>query len=264
MHLGGGKKGIMCYYLSMSRHHHSSDHVHHHHWRFSLHATGVLCQSRRHLLVGELPLCLPVRHWVRCCQLFHHSGGDEEAETGKGCSMSECLLESELKNYPIRVSNSLFWPLPDSKLLQRHRGHGVRWLLPRHWYRPDILSRGRQHPKHRAEHSGPKFNGVSAYRRHTTAQEAPVKATRQLHNEQQLHDRLLFPDYISTGLPALQHYLLEFVCMKHEVCCSSTTKPASNLLTGSGTLHSSLRGKSSILLKDCQFSVCHSLVLREK
>lgn len=95
----------------MCRYHHSSDHVHHHHWCFGLHATGVLCQSRRHLLVGKLPVCLPVCHWIRCCQLFHHSGGDEEAETGKGCSLSECLLESEVKNNPISVSNSLLWPL---------------------------------------------------------------------------------------------------------------------------------------------------------
>lgn len=94
----------------MSRHHHSSDHVHHHHWCFGLHATGVLCQSRRHLLVGELPVCLPVRHWVRRRQLFHHSGGDEEAETGQGRSLSECLLESEVRNNPVRVSDSLLWP----------------------------------------------------------------------------------------------------------------------------------------------------------
>lgn len=117
MHLGG-KKSMMCSYLSTSRHHHSSDHVHHHHWCFSLHATGLLCQSRRHLPVGELPVCLPLRHWVRGCQLFHHSGGDEEAETSQGCWLPESLLESEVKNNPIRVNNSPLWPLllqiPDS------------------------------------------------------------------------------------------------------------------------------------------------------
>lgn len=195
----------MCYCLSTSRHHHSSDHVHHHHWCLGLHATGVLRQSRRHLPVGELPVCLLVRHWVRRCQLFHHRGGDEEAETGKGCSMSECVLEFEVKiNNPITVSNYLRAPFaPDSQLLQRHGGHGVRRLLPRHWYRPDVFSGGRQHSKHGAEHSGPKLYGVCAHRRHKAAQEEPAKATPQLHNEQQLHDRLLFQGHISGGLPAL-------------------------------------------------------------
>lgn len=41
--------------------------------------------------------------------------------------------------------------------------------------------------------------------------------------------------------------------MKHELCSSSTTEPASNLLMSSGTLDNSLRGKSSLLLKDCIF-----------
>ncbi|XP_056911337.1 gamma-aminobutyric acid receptor subunit rho-3a isoform X2 [Takifugu flavidus] len=115
----------------------------------------------------------------------------------------------------------------DSQLLQCHRGHGVRWLLPRHRYRPDVFTRGRQHPKHRAEHSGPKLYRVGAHRGHKAAQEEPAKATPQLHNEQQLHDRLLFQGHISDGIPALQHYLLELVCVTLQLCSISTTKTCS-------------------------------------
>lgn len=70
--------------FSVSRHHHRTDNVHHHHWCVGLYATGVLRKSCRHLSMGELPVCLSVSHRVRCGQLFHHSGGDEEAEESKG------------------------------------------------------------------------------------------------------------------------------------------------------------------------------------
>lgn len=74
------------------RHHHSSHNVHHHHRSVSVNAAGVLRQSCGHLLVGELPVCLPVRHRVRCSQLFHHGGGDEEAESGEGGPLSSSEL----------------------------------------------------------------------------------------------------------------------------------------------------------------------------
>jgi len=76
----------------VSRHHHGSDHVHHHHWCLSLYATGVLRQSCRHLPVGKLLVCLPVCHRVCRRQLFHHGGGDEEAQEGKGHSHSIFLF----------------------------------------------------------------------------------------------------------------------------------------------------------------------------
>lgn len=109
--------------LSVSRHHHGSDNVHHHHWCLSLYATGVLRQSCRHLLVGKLPFCLPVCHRVRCCQLFHHSGGDEEAQEGKGHSHSvfsghDCksyICLTHRKSFP--VIRSWLTSQPNSPLL---------------------------------------------------------------------------------------------------------------------------------------------------
>ncbi|XP_061559050.1 gamma-aminobutyric acid receptor subunit rho-3a isoform X3 [Phycodurus eques] len=57
---------------------------------------GVLRESCGHLLVGQLPVRLSVRHRVRGRQLFHHSGGNEEAQEGT-----------------------------DPGVLQRHAGHGI-------------------------------------------------------------------------------------------------------------------------------------------
>lgn len=85
--------------LSVCRHHHRSDNVHHHHRCLSFYAAGVLRQSRGHLLVGKLLVCLPVRYWVRRCQLFHHRGGDEEAQGCKGDSrLASCGLTCRLRN----------------------------------------------------------------------------------------------------------------------------------------------------------------------
>lgn len=197
--------------LSVSRHHHGSDNVHHHHWRLSLYATGVLCQSRGHLPVGKLPVCLPVRHWVRCSQLFHHGGGDEEAQKGEGFQRLgfrglECLFK-----FHVTCLTSPPSLAADPQLIQRRWGYGFWWLLPWQWNWPDFFSGGLQHPKHREEHPGPKLHCVCTHRRHQATQGAPFKTKPQLHNEQQLHDRLLLQNFISAGLPALQHHLLELV-----------------------------------------------------
>lgn len=106
--------------LSVSRHHHGPDNVHHHHWCLSLYATGVLRQSRGHLLVGKLPVCLPVCHWVRCCQLFHHSGGDEEVQEGKGYSSLDfrdlqCLLKFHVTCLTHRKWFHAIWSLLTSE-----------------------------------------------------------------------------------------------------------------------------------------------------
>lgn len=111
---------IICCTGSVCRHHHGSDHVHHHHWCLSLYATGVLRQSRRHLLMGKLPLCLSVCHRVCRCQLFHHSGGDEEAQEGEGHSYSlfcgpECLLKSHVTCVTHRKLIPAIWNKPTSK-----------------------------------------------------------------------------------------------------------------------------------------------------
>lgn len=83
--------------LSVFRHHHRTDNVHHHHRCVGLYATGVLRKSCRHLSMGELPVCLSVSHRVCCGQLFHHSGGDEEAEESKGQLLSKIF--SNLLSY---------------------------------------------------------------------------------------------------------------------------------------------------------------------
>lgn len=83
--------------FSVFRHHHRTDNVHHHHRCVGLYATGVLRKSCRHLSMGELPVCLSVSHRVRCGQLFHHSGGDEEAEESKGQVLSKIF--SNLLSY---------------------------------------------------------------------------------------------------------------------------------------------------------------------
>lgn len=170
--------------FSVSRHHHRTDNVHHHHWCVGLYATGVLRKSCRHLSMGELPVCLSVSHRVRCGQLFHHSGGDEEAEESK-----------------------------DTHLLQCCWGYGLWWVFPRQWNWPGLPPR--QHPKYRKEHPVSKLDCLRTHRRHQATSQAPFKTKPQLHHDQQLHDRLILQGIIPAGLPALQHHLLEHVCIAH-------------------------------------------------
>lgn len=52
--------------------------------------------------------------------------------------------------------------------------------------------------------------------------------------------------------------------MKHELCSSSTTKPASNLLTSSGTLHEPLRKIIYAFKRLSIICVSKTSVLKEK
>lgn len=128
--------------------------------------------------------------------------------------------ESERKTacWTQRKNSSPSSSVADPQLIQPHRGDGVRWLLPWQWNRPDTFSRGLQHPEHGEEHPDPKLDRLGTHRGHQAAQEAPFKMESQLHNEQQLHDRLLLQSPVSTGLPALQHHLLESVHVAPELC----------------------------------------------
>ena len=91
---------VMCCF----RYHHGSDNDYHHHRCLSLYAAGVLRQSCGHLLMGKLPVRLSVRHWICCCQLLHHSGGDEKAQRDKGHSYSLWLCR--MTSYPLFLSGA--------------------------------------------------------------------------------------------------------------------------------------------------------------
>lgn len=173
--------------------------------------------------MGELPVRLPISHRVCCGQLFHHSGGDEEAQEGKG-HVQFFFLKSSQISWPteahIQLNGCLrrlkiisFPPTADPRLLQCCRGHGLWWVFPRQRNWPGFSPR--QHPKHREEHPVSKLYRLRTHRRHQATAQAPFKTKHELHNEQQLHDRLIFQSLISPGLPALQHHLLEYVCIVH-------------------------------------------------
>lgn len=52
---------------------------------------GVVRESRGHLPVDQLPVCLPVCDRIRRGELLHHPGGDEEDEEGKGQDQDEAV-----------------------------------------------------------------------------------------------------------------------------------------------------------------------------
>lgn len=120
--------------------------------------------------------------------------------------------------FPVFLPHGFSFPpsvAADPRVLWCHPGYGIRRLLPRQWNRLDVFPRGRQHPKHREEHPGSKLYCLCTHGGHQTPPQASCKTKPQLYNEQQLHDWLLLQSHISHGLPALQHHLLEYVCITH-------------------------------------------------
>ncbi|XP_057680369.1 gamma-aminobutyric acid receptor alpha-like isoform X3 [Corythoichthys intestinalis] len=168
----------------LSGYNHGAHHVHHHHRRLVVHASGVVRKSGGHLLVDQLPLCLPVSHRVRGSQLLHHSGGDEE---------------DEKREAPVH--------------LQRQPSHGLRWLLPRQRHGADVIHPGDPGRELRASFGDPAAR-ASAPRGDAAAPAALSARECGPPGEQQLHDRLVLPPGLSALLPPLQHHLLESLLLR--------------------------------------------------
>lgn len=111
------------------------------------------------------------------------------------------------------ISFYLF-PKTASSFLRRDSGDGVRRLFSRR-HRRIAVPRTAHHAEHHAHHPGQSLvRRAAADRGHETLEETLGRQKHPLHHEQQLHDRLLLQNPLSTGLSALQHHLLVHLLLK--------------------------------------------------
>ena len=91
------------------RNHHGADHVHDPLRGECLHAPGVLHQGCGCVPVGQLPLCLPVSHWVRSCELPHHSGRAETIQEDPEGTALLSLLDPSWNVKKAILTHALSW-----------------------------------------------------------------------------------------------------------------------------------------------------------
>lgn len=93
--------------------------------------------------------------------------------------------------------------------LQHGTGDGLWRLFPWQRHGFGLSPRGHKWPKHREEHTCPKFHSVLSHWDHEATRQTLFKTPPELHHEPQLRDRLLLQSHLPPHIPALQHHLLE-------------------------------------------------------